>query len=593
MAFLRTWAAPLFAVAATAAASCGSGDAPASTSASTGVTSITSGTGGGAGGASSNAPVPVLTCKSTLPAPESGVCTVAKGSAVEVIRGRVVGPGNIFEGGEVVVDANGIIACVDCDCSTTAGYQGATIVSCPGGVVSPALINAHDHLTYAQNGPKPHAVMYDHVNEWRDGLDGKPQLVIPAGSPEAEVVEWGELRFVMGGAASTVGGGGEPGMLRNLDVGGALDEGLDLPAVDFQTFPLQDQDGAMLTTCTYPSTADSDAEVDGDAAYLPHIAEGVILQARNEFTCTDGAPGSQRDYLEKQTALIQAIGLQVSDVALMAAGQTSLVWSPRSNIGLYGFTANVTEFATEGVDIALGTDWSATGSMNLLRELACASSFNQTYLNGFFSSYDLYRMVTEEAALVTATETKLGQLTPGFFGDITVWGGATGDVHDLIVGAGVGDVALVLRGGLVLYGEAPLVDALSPDGGAGCEAIAVCGSSNKLCAEREFKADTATLAAGILAGSGEVYPLFFCSTPMDEPTCVPARPGEFTGIPTATDRDGDGIPDATDLCPTIFSAIRPMDNGVQPDANGNGIGDACDPDPLSTTSICNGEGEGE
>ena len=53
----------------------------------------------------------------------------------------------------------------------------------------------------------------------------------------------------------------------------------------------------------------------------------------------------------------------------------SLIWSPRSNVALYGDTAPVTLYDRMGVNIGLGTDWLISGSMNMLRELACAASF--------------------------------------------------------------------------------------------------------------------------------------------------------------------------------------------------------------------------
>ena len=56
----------------------------------------------------------------------------------------------------------------------------------------------------------------------------------------------------------------------------------------------------------------------------------------------------------------------------------SLIWSPRSNVRLYGDTARVTVAARLGVRIALGTDWMPSGSMNLLRELRCADSSTRT-----------------------------------------------------------------------------------------------------------------------------------------------------------------------------------------------------------------------
>ena len=62
---------------------------------------------------------------------------------------------------------------------------------------------------------------------------------------------------------------------------------------------------------------------------------------------------------------------------------------------------------------------------------------------------------------------------------------------------------------------------------------------------------------------GAKYPLYFCGTPRDEPSCVPMRPNQYGGMPGPSDQDGDGIEDASDNCPTVFNPIRPMDNGAQ------------------------------
>jgi hypothetical protein len=48
-------------------------------------------------------------------------------------------------------------------------------------------------------------------------------------------------------------------------------------------------------------------------------------------------------------------------------------------------------------------------------------------------------------------------------------------------------------------------------------------------------------------------------------------------VPTTDDSDGDGIPNSSDNCPSVFNPIRPLDIGVQPDSNDNGIGDDCEP----------------
>ncbi len=56
-------------------------------------------------------------------------------------------------GGQVLVDEQGIIQCAACDCSGAAVAAEATVISCPQGVISPGLINAHDHITY-QGSPR-------------------------------------------------------------------------------------------------------------------------------------------------------------------------------------------------------------------------------------------------------------------------------------------------------------------------------------------------------------------------------------------------------------------------------------------------------
>lgn len=61
-----------------------------------------------------------------------------------------------------------------------------------------------------------------------------------------------------------------------------------------------------------------------------------------------------------------------------------------------------------GVLLALGTDWTASGSMNLLRELRCAGELNSQQLGGYFSAAALFRMATINGAIATATNDQLG-----------------------------------------------------------------------------------------------------------------------------------------------------------------------------------------
>ena len=172
----------------------------------------------------------------------------------------------------------------------------------------------------------------------------------------------------------------------------------------------------------------------------------------------------------------------------------------------------------------------------------------------------------------------------------------------------IGESAYV--GSVALFGQADLLQGLPPTlhefyaalidiTDPLCESIEVCGQQKGVCSLRE----TWWLAAedyifgwefgdpmpySLLASENAAsYPLFFCENPPDEPTCVPSRPGEYTGEmikgpANRSDRDGDGVVDNLDNCRKVFNPVRPMDGGIQPDSDGDGRGDACDNCPLDS-----------
>jgi large repetitive protein len=535
-----------------------------------------------------DAPPANVVCE-TLPATTSGqTCDVTTGGTSTIIKGNVLTPDTVYQGGQVAVDDTGHITCTGCNCAT----GGETVISCPDGAVSPGLINMHDHITYTQNLPYVDTTgeRYDDRQQWREGGNGHTKIKT-AGSATAAQVSWGELRFLMGGATSISGSGGQKGLLRNLDQAANL-EGLTKTAVDFDTFPLDDASGTQRNgDCNYggsPATVDSLSAID---SYEPHTSEGIDVFAHNEFLCESSAtydtaaPGTSNDIAISKTSMIHGVGLFAQDYATMASNSVGLVWSPRSNISLYGDTARVEIADRAGVNISLGTDWMPSGSMNLLRELKCADSFNTTYMNSYFSDKKLWAMVTSNAASVAKMDDVIGQLGVGKVADISIFA-AHGKTYRAVIDANPADVALVMRGGKVLYGDDNLVGTLATQ----CDQIDVCNTMKQVCLTTEVGKNYQAL----MTAAGAVYPAFSCDpTPMNEPTCTPSRPvasnmsGIYTGAQSATDSDGDGIPDAMDKCPNVFDPIRPMDNGVEADTDNDGIGDACDPCPLdANTTNC-------
>lgn len=198
----------------------------------------------------------------------------------------------------------------------------------------------------------------------------------------------------------------------------------------------------------------------------------------------------------------------------MRIESTHLIWSPRSNVDLYGNTANVTMFARLGVPIALGTDWLPTGSMNMLRELRCADELNTTYYGGHFTDFQLWRMATVNGALAIGQPSKVWRPESGFVRRHYDLNGKTKVDHRAVIGADAQDVVLVMRGGKILYGDDALVDNLRPS----CESLDVCTIPKRACVAADVGAGV-TLAT-LQTASQVSYPLFFCAN-AGNPGAVP------------------------------------------------------------------------
>jgi hypothetical protein len=508
------------------------------------------------------------------PIPPGGPCAVTKkGTAGLLLQGRVLGASGPIDG-EVLIDAAGTITCTDASCAAGAGYADATTVKCTGAVIAPGLVNAHDHTDYNAHPPLAHGQKrWAHRHGWRTGAGGETPLPKYPSTADVKVIAAAELRFLVGGATTVNGSGGVGGLIRNAAAfqNKAQLEGLKSPAVFFDTFPLGDSNGTLMATgCGYPNIRSASTAFKNGAAYAPHISEGVNGAAENEFVCLKDT------LVTEQTAIIHAVGLNATDVGAIASAKAKVIWSARTNVDLYGNTAPVTLLKTMGVTMGLGTDWLASGSMNMLRELACVDSLNDKYFAKAFDDRALVEMATKGSATALKLESEIGELAAGRLADIAVFYASTTKDYRAVIEGTPQDVALVLRGGRVMFGDAAIVEALSP----GCGELPVCGVTKKVCVDTP-----GVTLADITAAAAASYPLFFCKgeTPKDEPSCVPYRDTYPNGT-SATDRDGDGVPDATDNCPSVFNPPRPLDGTAQADVDGDGAGDACDAKPLDASA---------
>lgn len=517
----------------------------------------------------------IVPCGNSPAAPPAGICSRVAGDGNLLIDATLMTEHRVYEDGQILIDGAGVIQCVGCDCSGAPGYATATRVTCADGVLSPGQINLHDHMGWNDSPPVDHGTeRFDHRHDWRLGSRGHGSVSTGASDNSTDSRTWAELRHLIAGTTSMAGSGSAPALVRNLDRVADLD-GLVEEPLDYDTFPLGDAAGTLIASgCAYSDFPSPPA----DETYLPHVAEGTDPEARNEFLCLADPTNTGGLDVIAGSAISHGIALRAEDGALLAARGASLVWSPRSDVSLYGMTAPVLAFRNLGVEVALATNWLPTGSMNLQRELACAKHLSATFFDQAFSDHDLLGMVTWSGARA-ANMTSIGALRTGAVADLVIYDGSVRQHANAVVDAGPQDIVLVLKGGLPMYGDGDLMVDLGAGDGS-CETMTGCLASKRLCVERETETTLAALSAQFTD-----YPLFDCSaSPPDERSCTPSRDegdaSTFTGVPTLTDQDGDGVEDSGDLCPAVFDPPRPVDGFLQADSDADGLGDACDRCPL-------------
>ena len=107
-------------------------------------------------------------------------------------------------------------------------------------------------------------------------------------------------------------------------------------------------------------------------AFVLHVAEG-----------TDPALVAEYDVLDANGILApRFVGIHCTALGdLQYSGWVprggSIVWSPFSNLWLYGATTDVRAARARGMRICLGADWSPSGSKSLLGELKVADLVNR------------------------------------------------------------------------------------------------------------------------------------------------------------------------------------------------------------------------
>lgn len=373
------------------------------------------------------------------------------------------------------------------------------------------MLNLHEHLIYDRAQIKVPAT-YLHRNEWRKGLNSKPEYDPPPLGGNALIRV--ELRHLLHGVTTVAAAESDDGLIRNL---ATFKEPDGRVAATVTTFPLGDQHqlGFGADNCDYPRQPSPDDI--STRSYIAHLDEGTTAAARQELRCL-WKFGWEHD---PRLAVVHGIELEDADIASLATAHQSVIWSPRSNLALYGQTTPIDKLVKANVKVALGTDWSSTGGSDIQSEAKCALDYaaanDQTQV-----TYDrLLSMVTTTAARTANLGGTLGDIVVDGWGDLLVVEERGGPAESLLGGGAERIDSVFISGKAVL-----MPDTWNVPHASRCETLPdVCGAAKVVCGVPK----EVTLTSLLTPDSRRV-PLWRCGEPPSDPVCTLSRPGGTSDV---------------------------------------------------------------
>lgn len=405
--------------------------------------------------------------------------SLAQDQSISVaLTGTLVTPQDIVPNGTVLLEQKIVAAGAQVQIPT-----GTKIIHI-NGILTPGLIDLHNHLTWnvfpRWKPMKESGNRYDwqQTPAYKVLMDAPHSALVSEGL-ECEMERYAEVKAISEGETSVVGGmyaACDQGLARNLDYDAELGSGLG--EIIYDVFPLTMSEHTLAS-----DQAALNAKPRG--SLLIHIAEGSPrdASAAEEFYTLEG-----RGLLKPGVSIIHGVALTPQNFATMAKAGMGFIWSPRSNIELYGDTTNVAAVKAAGVMMALAPDWSPTGSDGLLEELNYASVWNQAQPQPPFANRDLVMMATANAAQLVGLQDLIGSLAPNHAADLMVIRD-TGKVYNKdaywsLTHATPEDVELIMIGGEAVYGDPELMRQLST---APLETLRICGTEKSISFASEKK----------------------------------------------------------------------------------------------------------
>ncbi len=364
-----------------------------------------------------------------------------------VLGGRIVtmnDANQVINDGRLYLKNGSIAAILPATAPPPADFANADVIATRG-TIFPGLIELHNHLPYnvlqLWKVPKQYGNrdQWGNAKEYGSLITGPMRVLGSSAELMPAVVRYVEVKALLGGTTTSQGialfsnAGSRRfyrGLVRNVE--NTADP--DLPDAL-----------ARIADVDAPDAASFLARLKKTQCLLLHLSEVTNIAARQHFEALH--LGGDSWAIEKSLAGIHCVALKRVDFDVMAGHGASMVWSPLSNLLLYGKTADVGAATAAGVKVAIGSDWAPSGSKNLLGELKVAHIESQRQGLGW-SARDIVALATRNAAAVLKWQKFAGSLEPGKKADLFVIDSKAGEPYEALLKSNETSIQLIVINGV-------------------------------------------------------------------------------------------------------------------------------------------------
>lgn len=311
----------------------------------------------------------------------------------------------------------------------------------PSSYVYPALVNAHDHLRgnyLPRVGPKG-GVFYVNWSPWDADLKSSDTYKERANISIEQMYFLGAYKNLFSGVA-TVNDHfphefNEP-YIDRLPIRVIREYCL---AHECSSFDLKWGDGIEVEHAR---------AAERDWPFITHLEEGFDPESQDGVGVLERAGA-----LDDRDLLIHCIGFSEEDLRKVKKAGASVAWCPASNTFMFNVTCKVRKMLRMGINVALGTDSTHTGSANILGEMQFARKLYREIYGEELPAKTLFDMVTLNAAKALRMEARVGSLEPGKSADIAVFKAKAEDPYESLCQCSAADLELLVVGGKPVLGD--------------------------------------------------------------------------------------------------------------------------------------------